>query len=63
MNDLIEGIINSLYYNVTVEQLINLNQTFIETKKLRYSDLCLSIDISDEVLQKNLCKNKYDNYS
>ena len=62
MNDLIEEIINSLYYNVTVEQLINLNQTFIETKKLRYNDLCLSIDISDEVLQKNLCKNKYDNY-
>jgi hypothetical protein len=61
-NDLVEEIINSLYYKITVEQLINLNTTIIETKKIRFNDLCLSLDISDEVLENNLSKNKYDNF-
>jgi len=61
-NDLVEAIINSLYYQLTVEQLIKLNQTQIETKKVRFNDLCLSLDVNEELLKKKILPNKYDKY-
>ncbi len=61
-NDLVEAIINSLYYQLTVEQLIKLNQTPIETKKVRFNDLCLSLDVDEELLQKKLSPIKYDKF-
>ncbi len=61
-NDLVEAIINSLYYNITVEQLINLNTTIIETKKVRFNDLCISLDVNENLLKKKILPSKYKNY-
>jgi hypothetical protein len=61
-NDLVEEIINSLYYKVTVEELIKINQTLIETKKVRFNDLCLSLDIDEEIIKKKVLPSKYEKY-
>jgi hypothetical protein len=61
-NDLVEAIINSLYYQLTVEQLIKLNNTSIETKKVRFNDLCLSLDVDEELLENKISSQKYDKY-
>ena len=61
-NDLVDAIINSIYYNITVEQLIHLNETLIETKKVRFNDLCISLDVDEELLVKKISPIKYDRY-
>lgn len=61
-NDLVEEIINSLYYKVTVEELIKLNQTYIETKKVRFNDFCLNLDIDNKLFEK-LSPVKYINFT
>ena len=48
-NDLVQELINSLYYKVSIEELINLNTTIIETKKMRFNDLCFCLDIDDKL--------------
>lgn len=61
-NDLVQEIINSLYYKVSIEELIDLNNTVIETKKIRFNDICLSIDVDDELLEKYMKKKDYETY-
>lgn len=61
-NDLAEEIINSLYYKVTVEELIKINQTIIETKKVRFNDLCLCLDINEQIMKKKTLRSKYEKY-
>jgi hypothetical protein len=51
-NELVTEIINSLYYKITVEELIRLNQTYVETKKIRFNDLCINLDIDDKLHEK-----------
>jgi hypothetical protein len=60
-NQLIEEIINSLYYKVTVEELIKINQTYVETKKVRFNDFCLNLDIDNKLFDK-LSPVKYINF-
>ena len=55
-NPIIEDIMNSLYYKVTVEELIKINKTFVETKKVRFNDLCFNLDI-DERKRNDYLKN------
>ena len=62
-NDLVEELINSLYYKVSVEELIKLNTTIIETKKVRFNDLCFCLDIDNDLLKKNTSLHKYEKYS
>jgi hypothetical protein len=61
-NDLVEEIINSLYYKVTVEELIKINQTYVETKKVRFNDFCLNLDIDNKLFEK-LSPVKYINFT
>ena len=61
-NQLVKEIINSLYYTITVEELITLNQTYIETKKVRFNDLCLNLDIDDKLFEE-LSPIKYVNFT
>lgn len=60
-NELVQEIIYSLYCKVTVEELIKLNQTYVETKKIRFNDMCLNLDIDDEIYEK-LSPVKYINF-
>jgi len=61
-NDLVKEIINSLYYKVTVEELIKINQTYVETKKVRFNDFCLNLDIDNKLFEK-LSPVKYINFT
>ena len=62
-NEIVQELINSLYYKVSIEELINLNTTIIETKKMRFNDLCFCLDIDNELSDNTsdkLSDNTYD---
>jgi hypothetical protein len=61
-NNLIQEIINNLYYQISIEELINMNDTIIETKKIKFNDICLNIDIDKKILEKNMMKCNYNIY-
>ena len=46
-NNLVENLINSLYYNVKVEDKKDTNDVFIETKKMRFCDLSINLDFNN----------------
>ena len=53
-NKIVQEIINSLYYKVTVEELIKINETKLEIKKVRFNDLCLSVEINENLFKQEL---------
>ena len=61
-NELVVELINNLYYKVSIEELIKLNKTMIETKKVRFNDLCFCLDVDDDILKKNISLHKYEKF-